>query len=87
MSIYYKPENINRINKMLGEIKPIADAHRATLSQLVINWTAHRPAMACVLVGARDEKQVKENAAALDFKLSTEEMDRINSIVDSLQLV
>jgi aryl-alcohol dehydrogenase-like predicted oxidoreductase len=84
---HYKPENIKRINALLEKIKPIADNHNATLSQLVINWTAHRPAIACVLVGARDEKQVKDNAKALDFKLSAEEMAKINKAADELVLV
>jgi aryl-alcohol dehydrogenase-like predicted oxidoreductase len=87
MSKYYKPENITRINAMLEKIKPIADGYAATLSQLVINWTVYRPAMACVLVGARDEKQVKDNARALDFKLTAEETKKINEIVDGLVLV
>jgi aryl-alcohol dehydrogenase-like predicted oxidoreductase len=86
MSMYYKPENISRINSMLEKLKPFAEAHNATLSQLVINWTVHRPAIACVLVGARDEKQVKDNAKALDFKISDEEMKKINAIVDQLSL-
>jgi aryl-alcohol dehydrogenase-like predicted oxidoreductase len=87
MEVHYKPENISRINAMLEKIKPIADGHGATLSQLVINWTAHRPAIACVLVGARDEKQVKDNAKALDFKLSEEEMKKINQEVEALKLI
>ena len=87
MAKHYKPENIKRINKMLDSIKPIADSHNATLSQLMINWTAHRPAMACVLVGARDEKQVKDNAKALSFKLTDEELKKITQAADELVLV
>lgn len=87
MAIHYEPENIRRINMMLDEIKPIADAHGATLSQLVINWTVNRPAVACVLVGARDEKQVKDNAKSLSFKLSEEEMNKITKAADALTLV
>lgn len=85
-SRYYKPENIRRINAMLEKINPIAQNHNATLSQLVINWTTHRPAMACVLVGARDEQQVKDNAKSLDFKLTEEEMMKINRAADELVL-
>lgn len=84
---YYKPENIRRINGLLDRIKPIADAHNVSLSQLVINWTVHRPAMACVLVGARDESQVKDNAKALSFKLTDEEMKKITQAADELKLI
>ena len=85
-SKYYKPENIRRINALLDKIKPIADEHDATLSQLVINWTTQRPAITCVLVGARDEQQVKDNAKALDFKLSQDEMMKITRAADELML-
>lgn len=84
---YYKPGNIDRINAFLGTIKPIADSHGVTLSQLVINWTTRQPAMDCVLVGARDAKQVKENADALSFKLSDSEIALIRKRVEEVQLM
>jgi aryl-alcohol dehydrogenase-like predicted oxidoreductase len=83
---FYTPENIQRTNALLKKIKPIADAHHATVAQLVINWTLNRPAMGCVLVGARDEQQVKDNAKALDFKLSEEEMKEISLAADEFEL-
>jgi aryl-alcohol dehydrogenase-like predicted oxidoreductase len=86
MAKHYQPENIKRINAMLQKIKPIADAHGATLSQLVINWTAHQPAIGCVLVGARDEKQVADNARSLEFKISDTEMNTINDAIRSVTL-
>jgi aryl-alcohol dehydrogenase-like predicted oxidoreductase len=84
---YYKLQNLDRINALLAQIKPIADAHKATLSQLVINWTVHQPAMASVLVGARNEKQVKENVNSLSFKLSTDELKRITDAANALVLI
>lgn len=75
---FYSPENIDRANLLLQKIKPIADGHNATLGQLVLNWTSRQPAMDCVLAGARDENQVKDNIRALDFKLSDAELAEIN---------
>ncbi|SKC41250.1 aldo/keto reductase [Ohtaekwangia koreensis] len=83
---FYTTENINRANALLEKIKPIADGHNASLSQLVINWTTRQPAMDCVLVGARDEQQVKENVKALDFKLSDEELKKITQAANEFML-
>jgi aryl-alcohol dehydrogenase-like predicted oxidoreductase len=83
---FYTPENITRANILLQKIKPIADAHGATLSQLVINWTTRQPAMDCVLVGARDEKQVNENVKALDFKLTDDDLRKINAAANEFSL-
>lgn len=84
---YYKPENIDRTNIFLQKIKPIADGYGVTLAQLVINWTTRQPAMDCVLVGARDEKQVLENVKSLSFKLADEEIKGIRRAAEELKLV
>jgi aryl-alcohol dehydrogenase-like predicted oxidoreductase len=83
---FYTTDNINRTNTLLEKIKPIADDHNASLSQLVINWTTRQPAMDCVLVGARDEQQVKENVKALEFKLSDEELKKITQAANEFTL-
>jgi aryl-alcohol dehydrogenase-like predicted oxidoreductase len=83
---YYTDENIQRVHSLLEGIQPIADGYGATLSQLVINWTTRQPAMDCVLVGARDEKQVLENVKALDFVLTDSELAYINQQVNAFQL-
>lgn len=84
---FYTPENIDRANALLAKIKSIADAHQASLAQVVLNWTTRQPAMDCVLAGARDETQVKDNIRALDFKLSDDELSRINKAVQEFELV
>ena len=86
-NVYYKPENIDSTNTFLQKIKPIADGYGVTLSQLVINWTTRQPAMDCVLVGARDEKQVLENVKSLSFTLTDEEIQSIRNSAEELKLV
>jgi aryl-alcohol dehydrogenase-like predicted oxidoreductase len=86
-SKYFKPENIRRVNEMLEKIRPLADAHNATISQIIINWTSRQPAIASVLVGARDEKQVAENAGALAFELTESELEYINTLAEGLVLM
>jgi aryl-alcohol dehydrogenase-like predicted oxidoreductase len=83
---FYLPENIDRANALLQKIKPIADAHGASVSQLVINWTIHQPAMGCVLVGARDVQQVKDNARSLSLKLTDAELTFITKAADEFSL-
>src|SRR5690606_3627555 len=84
---FYTPENIDRTNTFLqNHIKPIADAHGASLAQVVLNWTTRQPAMDCVLAGARDENQVKDNVKALDFTLTDDELSSINNALSKLEL-
>lgn len=83
---FYTPQNIGRANTLLQEIKPIADARGATLAQLIINWTTRQPAMDCVLVGARDEKQVMDNIKALSFTLTDDELKMLKEIAGKFVL-
>lgn len=86
-SRYYKPVNIERVNKFLETLGAIAQDKKATVSQLVIRWTIEQPGITVALVGARDSKQAEQNAEAINVKLSEEEMKYINDHLDKLDLV
>ena len=82
----FKPENRRRILELIGKFQPVLDAHKVTPAQLAINWTIHRPGVTVALVGARTPKQVEENARAADFRLSEDEEQFINQLLDELTL-
>jgi aryl-alcohol dehydrogenase-like predicted oxidoreductase len=73
----FAPENIQKINKKLNQIKPIAQAHNLTIGQLVIAWTAAKYEKIHVLCGMRNKKQTTENTTASDINLSESEINDI----------
>lgn len=83
---YYKDSNIKKTNDLLDKLKPLASDKNATLSQLVLRWTMQMPGITTVLAGARNPAQIEENAGALNFHLTEEEMNTINSYLDNLKL-
>ena len=83
---FYTDENIRRTNALLEAIRPIADTHNATLAQVIINWTINQPGIGTVLVGARNEQQVRDNVGALNFTLTAEEIRRITEVSDKFSL-
>jgi aryl-alcohol dehydrogenase-like predicted oxidoreductase len=78
----FSVENRRKVLAMLEECKPIAERHDVTLAQLVIAWTVAQPGVTYALVGARDEKQAGENAAAGDLVLSDNEREVLREIVE-----
>jgi aryl-alcohol dehydrogenase-like predicted oxidoreductase len=84
---YFNDENIKRTNAFLEKIKPLADDKNATLGQLVIRWTIERPGITIALVGARNAAQTKQNAKAIDVKLSADEIAFINKQLDEVVIV
>lgn len=81
---YFKVNNLIKTNEFLDEIRPIALEKGATLSQLVIAWTLFQPGISVALVGARNEAQVAQNAAAGEVSLSNEENSFINEKLEVL---
>ena len=69
---------------MLETIQPIADGHNATLGQVATNWVFSQPGITSALVGARTPEQVEENAGAMAFQLTDEELKLIRDAVEAL---
>ena len=83
---YYKEPNLSRINAFLDTIKPLAEKYEVTLAQLVLRWTVQQPGITTVLAGSRTPAQIDENAVALQFELSKEEIMDINTKLGQLKL-
>jgi aryl-alcohol dehydrogenase-like predicted oxidoreductase len=82
---FFTPENVKRVNDVLNKIRPLAETKNATLSQLVLRWTLAQPGITVALVGARNPEQAVQNARAMDFQLTFEEVDFINKQLRELQ--
>lgn len=85
-NVYYSDENIAAINAFLDKLRPLAEAKKATLGQLVIRWTIDQPGITVALVGARNAQQAIENAAAADITLSPDDHEFIARELSVLEI-
>jgi aryl-alcohol dehydrogenase-like predicted oxidoreductase len=85
-TIYYKEPNFSRIMHLNDALNEIAQDLSVSLSQLVLNWTIQQPGITCVLAGARNSAQVLDNVKAADFRLSNEDVSRINDLLSNIQI-
>jgi len=81
---YFSQFDVQKVKTFLEKIEPIAQEKGATLSQLVLRWTTLQPAITVVLAGARNAQQAIENAKAMSFDLSEEEMNFINTALKEI---
>ena len=79
---FFTPENRQRVLDALEKIHPIAEKYKATLAQVVINWTVHEPGITAALVGARNADQARQNAAAMNFTLTKDEHKQVRAAFD-----
>lgn len=84
---WYLDENILQVNAFLDRIRPIAEAHKASLGQVVLRWTVEQPGITVALAGARDVAQATDNARAGMLRLSSEELQTISTELNKINLV
>ena len=77
----FRGEAFRRTKAKNEALRTIARECEVSLAQLVLNWTVHQLGITVAIVGATRPHQVLENAKALDFVLSDDQMKRINAII------
>ena len=59
---------------VVDAIDGIAKENGKTVPQIALNWLLQRPTVCTVIMGARDEKQLRQNLGAEGWKLSAEQI-------------
>jgi aryl-alcohol dehydrogenase-like predicted oxidoreductase len=75
----FQGDEWRKTQDLLDELRTIAADAGRTVSQLVINWTIHRPGITTALCGAKRPDQLRENAGALGWQLNAEQLARIDA--------
>ncbi|MDJ0635937.1 MAG: aldo/keto reductase [Xenococcaceae cyanobacterium MO_188.B29] len=75
----FQPENYQRVQKALEQLRPIAKSHNCTLAQLSLAWLIAQP-QTNAIAGARNAEQASDNAKAASVNLSSEELQEIDRI-------
>jgi len=61
-------------------VRAIADAHQVSPAQVALNWLTRRAGVSSVIVGARTEEQLADNLGAAAWRLTDEELQRLNDL-------
>lgn len=66
----------------LDTLRPIAQETGTSVAQVVINWTIERPGITAALCGAKRPEQIRDNAASMNWKLTDEQIARIDHAIE-----
>ena len=67
-----------KMEPLLQTMEKIGQTHDKTIGQIALNWLLCRDEAVIPIPGARNERQANENAAAIGWRLSTEEFNQID---------
>lgn len=63
---------------VVDAIDEVAKETDKTVPQIALNWLLRRPTVSTLVIGARDEKQLKANLASVGWKLTEEQVAKLD---------
>jgi aryl-alcohol dehydrogenase-like predicted oxidoreductase len=76
---YGPPVDDAHLFNVTDALDAIAVETGKTVPQIAINWLLQRPTVSSVIIGARNEAQLKDNLGAVGWSLTTEQMQRLDA--------
>jgi aryl-alcohol dehydrogenase-like predicted oxidoreductase len=64
------PLTTEQVYQVVDAIDAISKQNGKTVSQIALNWLLRRPTVSSVILGARNEEQLRENLAVVDWALT-----------------
>jgi aryl-alcohol dehydrogenase-like predicted oxidoreductase len=65
--------------KVVDAIDEIAKETGKTVAQIALNWLLRRPTVSTLIVGARNEEQLKQNLGAIGWELTKEQIAKLDA--------
>lgn len=74
------PVDEQRLYAIVDVLDAIADETGHTVPQVAIAWLLSRPTVSSVIIGARDEAQLRDNLGAVGWSLSADQLKRLDEV-------
>ncbi|MCQ4166143.1 aldo/keto reductase [Tahibacter harae] len=76
---YGPPVNDEYLYKVVDVLDEIAAETGKSVPQIALNWLLQRPTVSNIIIGARNEEQLRQNLGAVGWNLSAEQVARLDA--------
>jgi aryl-alcohol dehydrogenase-like predicted oxidoreductase len=73
------PTDDEYVYNVIDAMDAVAAETGKTHSQIALNWLLQRPTVSSVIIGARNEAQLRENLGAVGWNLTPQQIDRLDA--------
>lgn len=73
------PVDDERVFRVVEAIDAVAAETGKTVAQIALNWLLQRPSVATVIIGARNEQQLRQNIAATGWNLTAAQVAKLDA--------
>jgi len=76
------PVDDEYLYKVVEALEEVAEETGKTVPQVALNWLLQRPSVASVIIGARDEIQLRQNLGAAGWNLTAAQVAKLDAASD-----
>jgi aryl-alcohol dehydrogenase-like predicted oxidoreductase len=76
----FPPVDKDRAWPCVAAMREIGDAKGVSVARVALAWLLHKPHVMSVIIGAKSTEQLEDNLAAVDLKLTAEEIARLDAV-------
>jgi aryl-alcohol dehydrogenase-like predicted oxidoreductase len=74
------PVDDEHLYDVVDVLKEVAEEAGKTVSQVALNWLLQRPTVSNVIIGARNEDQLKQNLGAIGWNLTPAQVAKLDAV-------
>jgi aryl-alcohol dehydrogenase-like predicted oxidoreductase len=68
-----------RLFRVVDAVDVIAKETGKTVPQIALNWLLQRPSVASIIIGARNEEQLRQNLGAVGWNLTQQQVAQLDA--------
>ena len=72
--------DVDRAYRIIDVLDEIARARSVSVAQVALNWLIRKPRVDTVIIGARNEQQLRDNLAAATWLLTNDEVAKLDAV-------
>lgn len=76
---YGPPVGEEHLYKVVDALDAVAEETGKSVPQIALNWLLQRPTISSVIVGARNEEQLRQNLAAAEWNLTPDQVAKLDA--------
>lgn len=76
----FPPIDKERAFNVVDVMREIAETHEVSVAQIALSWLMHQDVVTSVIIGAKNEDQLKDNLSAPDVELTDDELARLDEV-------
>ena len=80
------PVDNDYLYKVVDALEEVARETGKTVPQVALNWLLQRPTVANIIIGARNEEQLRQNLAAVGWNLTTAQVAWLNAVSEKIPI-